>query len=146
MCEKNPEIKISFNLVGQSGEVIDLDKLTECLAITPTRTRTLDDWPEAIKRPKISLPEDLKPRCYWTVELSYEDCSAVSSRFEEMTNILEGKEDIINLLRKEMHLKPHFEVVIAAHHDHLPEMLLAKTHIEFLEFIGAEIGFDMYLD
>ena len=145
MTEKNPEIKISLSLVGQSGEILDLDELTKHLDIMPTKTRTLDDWPETIKQPKIELPDWLRPRCVWKVELEYEECLAVHFRFEEMVSILRGKEKAINLLSKELHLKAYFTVAIAAHHDRMPDMSLTKENIEFIASIGAEVGFDMYL-
>ena len=146
MSEKNPEIKIYFGFEGQSGGILDLNELTKRLDIVPTETRTLDDWPEAIKHPRVELPDYLRPRCCWTVTLDYEECLAVRFRFEEMMGILRGKEDVINSLRKELHLKTDFTIVIAAHHDRMPEMSFTKENIEFIASIGAEVGFDMYLD
>lgn len=35
------------------------------MCIMPTRVRTLDDWPEAIKNSKTELPDELKPHYVW---------------------------------------------------------------------------------
>ena len=65
-----PKIKVCFGLDGPSGRVIDLEELTNRLGISPSEVRTLDDWPKTIKNPKIKLPDNLKPRCCWTIILT----------------------------------------------------------------------------
>jgi hypothetical protein len=146
MIEKKSEIKISFTLEGPGEKEIDIDELTKYLAIKPTKTRTLNDWPDAIKHPKNELPNDLKPRSCWTVEIDYEHCSLVRNQFAKMIDVLYNKVAVINSLKEKHHLKAHFEVVIYAHHDQMPEVFLTKENIEFIASIGAEIGFDMYLN
>jgi hypothetical protein len=146
LCDKVPEIKVRFSLQGQSGNAIEFSQLTKGLAIIPTETRGLNDWPEAVKHPRIELPIELRPRCIWTVEVDYADCQAVSYRFAEMITVLRGKEKIINNLCTKLNLETHFDVVIYAHHCRLPELFLTKEVVQFIASIGADIGFDMYLD
>jgi hypothetical protein len=146
MNEKEPMIKTSFTMEGPSGVAIDLDEITKCLVLEPTKIRTLNDWPEAIKNPKTELPDDLRPRCCWTVELDYEDCLSVCSQFEKMLDILCNKVNVIKTLKDIYGLKTHFEIVISAHHDRMPEMFLTSEIIAFIASIDAEVGVDTYLD
>jgi hypothetical protein len=146
MYEKAPEIKISFFFEGQCGEAIELDKITESLAIYPTKIRKLDDWPEAIKRPKVELPVELRPRCTWELDFDHKECMMVPHRFEEVITTLQGKEETINDLCASENLQTGFVVVIYAHHDCMPGIILTKEIVEFAASIRADIGFDMYLD
>jgi hypothetical protein len=146
MSKKKPEVKILFGLDGKSGVAIDLGELTRRIGITPTETRGLDDWPDAVKNPKVELPENLGARCCWAVTLDYEECFVVSDRLDQLINILRGKESVINSLRQKLHLEAYFVVIVAAHRDRTPAMCLTKENVEFIASIGAEVSFDMYLD
>ena len=145
MKETGSEINIWFSL---SGRNVNLDEITDKLGIIPCQVRTLDDWPEAIKNPKNELPDELKPRYIWQVDIGYEVSRLVRDRFEVILNLLTDKIDIINELKKQFSLKASFTVGIHAQHDqcNMPEMFLTQEIIAYAASIGADIGFDMYLD
>jgi len=148
MKEKNAEISITFCLSGKFGIEVDLNEISERLNLAPARARTPIDWPEAIKNPKNELPDEYKPKYTWDYDVQYKECKAVSIRFEELLETLRGKEKIINELKERFALKASFLVSIHAQHDqcNLPEVFLTQEIITFVASIGAEIGFDMYLD
>jgi hypothetical protein len=146
MDNKESMIKISFTFEGPSGVTIDLDEMTRRLALKPTMMRTLDNWPEAIKHPSVDLPDNLKPRCCWTFEIDYEDCLSVRNQFEKLIDILHDRTSTIKELKEQFGLKTHFEVIISAHHDRMPEIFFTAKIIEFIAHIEAEVGVDMYLD
>jgi hypothetical protein len=145
MDPQSPEISISFILSGKS---MNLSEITEQLNITPTRVRTLNDWPESIKNPKAELPDDLKPCYIWRLDLGYENCQLVRDRFDIVLNLLKEKESVINRLKKRFSLEISFSVGIHAQHDqhNMPEIFLTQDIIAFVASIKASIGFDMYLD
>ena len=45
-----------------------------------------------------------------------------------------------------MELKAYFVVIVAAHHENMPEMFLTKRIVKFMASINSDISFDMYLD
>ena len=55
---------------------------------------------------------------------------------------------IINELKKQFSLSAAFTVGIHAQHDqcNMPEVYLTEEIVAFLASIGADVGFDMYLD
>ena len=139
------EINIIFCLEGKN---IELSEISDRLGIIPSKIRTPDDWPEAIKNPKVELPDYLKPRYTWDLELGYKKGNLVEERFDEMLDILRGKENIINELKKKFKLNIVFVVGIHAQHDscNMPDIFLTQDIISFVASIGANITFDMYLD
>lgn len=131
-----------------SGNNVDLDEISEKLDISPTRTRSLDDWPDAIKNPVYELPEYLRPRFTWELNTGYSHCRLVRNKFDELLGCLEGKEYVINSLREQNDLEVSFTVGIHAQHDqcNLPELFLTNKIVTFAASTNADIGFDMYLD
>ena len=145
MKKTESKINIWFSLIGKN---VDLDEITDRLGINPTHVRTLDDWPEAIKNPKNDLPDELQPRYIWQVDIEYETNRLVRDRFDVMLRLMTDKTEIINELKKKFSLKASFTVGIHAQHDqhNMPEVFLTQEIIAFVASIGADIGFDMYLD
>ena len=143
---QEPKINIEFYLEGR--EKVELDEISKRLNIIPNTTKTPADWPEAIKNPQIELPDELKPRYVWELDIGYKYCKSVSDRFDIIFEILKGKEIIINELKEKFSLNASFVVSIYAQHDqcNMPEIFLTEDIILFMAVIGAEIGFDMYLD
>ena len=105
MKPRNPEISVCFIL---SGKNVDLNEITTRLNIATSLTRTLDDWPDAIKNPKIKLPDELKPRYDWEFGIEYENNLIVKDRFNVLLEFLKGKECIINELKKQFSLETTF--------------------------------------
>jgi hypothetical protein len=118
------------------------------MGIEPTEVRTPDDWPETIKNPKVELPDELKPRHIWKIDIGYESSNLVRDRFDVVLKLLEGKISIINDLKEQFSLKTSFTIGIHSQHDqcNMPEVFLTQEIIAFAAAIGADIGFDMYLD
>jgi len=95
MNTHNSEINVCFILEGKN---IDLNEITKRLSIIPSRIRTLEDWPDAIKNPKFDLPDELKPRFVWTLDVGWENSQLVRNRFDTMLELLKEKECVINEL------------------------------------------------
>ena len=142
-----PKIRVLFSLAGEHDKEVDLAEITKKIGIAPTKTRTSDDWPDSIKD-QIGLPDELKPHYTWQLDIGYSKNRLVRDRFALMKDLLIGKIETINELKKKYSLRASFTVGIHAQHDqhNLPELFLSQETIEFLASIGADIGFDMYLD
>jgi hypothetical protein len=139
------EINICFVL---SGKNVNLSAITEQLGVIPTKVRTLNDWPEVIKNPKIELPDIYKPCYIWEIITGYEKCRQLEDRFNILLEMLKGKEIVINDLKERFSLSATFVVGIHAQHEqyNLPDIFLTKKIITFSAAIGADIAFDLYLD
>lgn len=142
---RDSEISITFCLEGRE---VRLNEISKRLCIIPSRTRTPDDWPEAIRNPKMELPDELKPRYTWELNIDYKNCNLVRDQFKKMIEILKGKEEIIKELKEEFLLSASFIVGIHAQHDqcNMPEVFLPQDIISVVADLGANVGFDMYLD
>jgi len=139
---KEPQIKIKFSLIGDE---FSKEYVSNRLGVISDRFKTKDDWPDAIKNAK-DLPDHLKPRTVWGVDIKKESSYAVSDQFQKIIKIFNGKELMINKLCKELKLTAVFEIVIEMESGNRPEMVLTKEIIKFISLINAEIGFDLYID
>jgi len=148
MVIQSPKIRVLFSLIGKVGVDVNLDKITKEMGIKPTKTRTPDDWPEAIKSPKTELPDEYRPHHVWQIDIGYKKDKLVRDRFNVMLRLLTKKIEVINDLKKQFSLRASFTIGIQAQHDqyNMPEMFLTQEIVAFAADIGADIGFDMYLD
>ena len=148
MTIQSPEIRVLFSLIGKFGVDVNLDKITKEMCIKPTKTRTPDDWPEAIKNPKTELSDEFRPHYVWQIDIGYESDKFVRDRFGIMLRLLTKKIGIINDLKNQFSLRASFTIGIHAQHDqhNMPEVFLTQEIVTFAASIGADIGFDMYLD
>ena len=143
MKEREPRIKVRFSVIG---EEYSKEYLSEKLNLEPSRFRTKDDWPEAIRNWPVYNPDILdeyKPKTVWEISTEYEESNAVEFQLKKNLQKLKGKEAIINQLRKELNLRIYFEVSIKIRGSY-PEIYLNKESIEFLAKIDADIGFGFY--
>ena len=142
---KESEISVCFVL---SGKTANLNEISDRLQITPTKTRALEDWPETITDPRVQLPEELRPHYVWQIDTGYDHSRLVRERFITVLRLLSGKEAIIRELKEQFSLRASFTIGVHAQHDqcNLPELFLTQEIIEFAAALGADIGFDMYLD
>lgn len=135
-----PRIKVSFSF---EGEEYSKEYLSEKLNLEPSRFRTKDDWPEVIKNWPVhnpNIPDMLKPKTEWELAIGYDECKAVKLQLKKLLQKLEGKEAVINQLRKELNLSTHIQVYIETT-GNFPEVYLDQESIEFLVKIDASIGF-----
>ena len=84
---RDSEISITFCLEGRE---VRLNEISKRLCIIPSRTRTPDDWPEAIRNPKMELPDELKPRYTWELNIDYKNCNLVRDQFKKMIEMLKS--------------------------------------------------------
>lgn len=139
--DKLPHIKISFVI---EGKYIDFKQLNQEIGINPTKIRGLDDWPEAIKN-NLNLPEELKPRCEWSICQRVELCRQIEIPINRIVEQLRGKEQKLIEFCKKNKLKKGLCIVIHGEAMNLPEIILSPTIISYFGKLGVEIGFDMYV-
>ena len=60
--------------------------------------------------------------------------------------ILFSKLDTIKKLKEKYSLETSVTIVIEMEKGNGPEIVLLKENTEFLSLIGAEVGFDLYID
>lgn len=138
-----PRINVYFVVVG---EEYSKEYLSKKLNLVPSRFRTKDDWPETIKNWPVhnpNLPDEYKPRTVWEISTGYDECWAVKLQLKKLLQKLEGKEVVINQLRKELNLSTHIQVSIETT-GNFPEVYLDPESIEFLVKIDASICFGFF--
>ena len=141
-----PEIKVTFCYSGKVGKFVNLGDITKSLDLSPSKTRNLEQWPDAIKYPKSPLPEGVGTQFTWDLSTGYESCRAVEWRFNELLLQFRGKEQIINELTRKYDLSIGFVVTIKGLAANLPEMSLTNEIVSFAASINGSISFDMYVD
>lgn len=144
MIEEYPTVSVTFGFDGKAGKLIDFGKITNILGISPSFTRTPDEWPEVLKSQISTLPEEVKPRSCWDLEIGYQTCHSVPERFEELLKQLRGKERAIIRLCQEMDLTASIGVGIHMNEVDGPYIGLTPEIMAFASAINAEIGFDVY--
>ncbi|AQY51474.1 hypothetical protein PWEIH_14851 [Listeria weihenstephanensis FSL R9-0317] len=127
-----PRVRVSFCLTGAD---FDLDTVTKVLQIIPTSTRTKRDWPVAA----------MAKTC-WELETEKEECKAVSWQFAKIMEKLSGREERIKALCRDLELEVMFTIVIDMESANGPELVLTKEIVQFIGSMGAEVGFDVYVD
>ncbi len=80
---KVPIVKVHFVIVGKD---FDIHEFSEVINITPSETRTPEEWPKVIKNDE-NLPDDLKPRFEWSLSEEFEFCMEMHSDLQRVNNI-----------------------------------------------------------
>lgn len=125
------------------GKQFNLESFTERVGILPSKTRTVDDWPEELIK-NSNIPEELQPRYVWQVCAKEETCMRAEIPILQVMSQLEGKEGlIINFCAKES-LKKGLNISIHAEIMNMPEIVLAPEIVSFFAKLEAEISFDLY--
>ena len=131
-----PKIKVGFYMAGNN---VELNAITEELNLQPTKTRKKNEWPQA------SISAGLA-RDIWELETEKEECKAVSIQMNRLQGVLFSKLDTIKKLKEKYSLETSVTIVIEMEKGNGPEIVLLKENTEFLSLIGAEVGFDLYID
>lgn len=139
--DKLPCINVSFVI---EGKYIDFEQLNQEIEIKPTEIRGLDDWPKAIKN-NLTLPEEQKPRCEWSICQRVELCRQIEIPINKIIEQLRGKEQKLIEFCEKNTLKKGLSIVIHAEAMNLPEITLSSTVVSYFGKLGVEIGFDMYV-
>jgi hypothetical protein len=130
--DKQPKIRVDFNI---SGDVFDLQYVTDQMEIIPTKIKT-----------KKECPIPMTALTYWRLSTDKETCKAVRWQFEKIMKLLAGKELIINQLCEENNLETSFNIMIEMVSYNGPELVLTPQIISFISSIHAEVRFDLYVD
>lgn len=129
-----PLISVGFCMTSDSA---DLERISEVLNLTPSRSRRKEAWPRASIEAGIACDS-------WEIDTEQTTSKSVDAECDKMIDILEGKEEVIQSLCKEYNMKTHFEVVIHMNSMETPAIFLEKETVAFLALINADIGFDIY--
>ena len=137
---KLPIIEASLVL---SSRKIKATEITELVQITPTKERSIDDWPDAIKN-NTNLPDESKPRNEWIWTNHYQECMSVN---EALVNLIDHfQNNITNIvgIPKEFSVEKTVTVLIHTNSTNMPEIGLEIRTVDFLSNIEAPIYFDIY--
>ncbi len=137
--EKLPKIRIIFAVAGKS---FDLNEMTDKLKITPTETRTKEDWPDVIKN-NPNLPDELRPKNEWSYEKVFYGMKDLTLAYQEILSNFKPKIDILNQLSNEESRNYAVVLCIDCYDGEFPELVVPTPMIHFLEAINAEISFDI---
>lgn len=136
------KIGVSFNLEGKD---FAKEYIWEKLQLDPSCFRTKNDWPEAILKWEMynpNIPDRYKPRTVWKLNTGYADCLEVEKQLTKLLCMLNGKEEVINQLCKELNLCATFAVSIRKTEDEcFPEMYLSKKVMESITKMNADLLF-----
>jgi hypothetical protein len=106
------------------------------MGITPTRTRTKNEYPPQSIKAGVAIP-------YWYIEIR-DHFDDISVPFEKIVKQLSNKVDIINKLSSTLNLKVSFIITIHLEKSDYPLMRISKEITSFASSINAEITFDIY--
>ena len=134
---------INANFVIE-GKYIEFEQLNKEIDIVPTEIRGLDDWPKAIKN-NLNLPEELQPRCEWSICQKVDLCNQVEIPINKIVEQLKGKEQKLIEFCKKNKLKKGLNIVIHGEAMNLPEIVLSSDTVSYFGRLKVEIGFDMYV-
>lgn len=138
--ESMPRIIVYFSI---DGFEFPLEEFTEAIELVPARTRTRDDWPDAIKNNK-SLPIELHPRCTWEIMEAEDRCYEIAMPISKVMDMLLGKEETISAWCEKYNLKSMLTVVIHAEEMRFPAIVIPSHILSYFGKMGADIGFDIY--
>lgn len=127
-------ISVGFCITSDSG---NLEKISEVLNLTPSRSRRKNEWPQVSIEAGIACDS-------WEINTEQITSMSVDAECNKMIDILKGKEEVIQSLCKEHSMSTHFEVVIHMKSSETPAIYLEKETVTFLATINADIGFDIY--
>ena len=111
-----PLISVGFCM---TSDFADLERISEVLNLTPSRSRRKNEWPQASIKAGIAYDS-------WEINTEQIASMSVDEECNKIIDILEGKEGAIQLLCKEYNLKTHFEVVIHMKNTETPAIHLEK--------------------
>ena len=137
---KFPQIEVSFLIEGKD---FDLEHFTKEIGVTPSKTRGIGDWPKAIVN-NTNLPEELKPRCEWSLCHMEESCRKVEKAVCVIISKLKGKEQKIIEFCEENELKKGLSITIHAEAINMPEIVFSQDTVSYLGDMKVEISFDIY--
>lgn len=138
--EDQSYIECSFVL---EAKTLNFRKVTELLRLIPTKIRTLDDWPDAIKN-NDNLPDELKPRCVWKYSVVEKNAVSTDDVIFKIIFELKNKVEGINSLCSDIECTPLFSFNIHCDEMEMPSMELSQNTICFLASIHSKINFDYY--
>jgi|GEM_PF-3234476 len=131
-----PQVRVRFLICGE--KIQEVDEKTE---IEGSDIRGVDDCPERIKNNK-GLSEEGMPRCFENLEVAEEDCNDIKRPLRRLIGVLKDRADIVPEYENSVTSKYSFEITIYES-DFLPEVTLSADIIEYLDFMHAEIVFDI---
>lgn len=137
--EKLPKIKISFVADGNN---FDLHSMTNQLEIQPTKIRTKEDWPDAIKN-NPNLPKEYQPRHNWMYSKDFYEMYEFTLAYQEILSKFKSKVNILQDLANNDQIKYAIVLRIDCYEGDLPSLVVPTPMIHFLEAINAEISFDI---
>lgn len=126
------------------GKYIDFEQLNKYIGIVPTETRGLEDWPKAIRN-NLNLPEELQPRCEWSICQRIELCKQIEIPINKIIEQLRGTEDKLSEFCEKNNLRKGLNIVIHGEAMNLPELVLSSTTVSYFGKLGIEIAFDIYV-
>lgn len=136
-----PKVKVSFVI---SGKDFDLSMLTEELNISPSETRSLEDWPEAVKN-NVHIPEELQPVYEWCISEKEELCLQIETPIRRIISQIEGKEQVLMEFCKRYGLKKSLCMVIHGEDMGLPDITLSPYIVGYFGKLETLITFDIYV-
>jgi hypothetical protein len=139
---KYPEILVTFLVKGKK---LDLNEFSKKMDIIPTETRSLEDWPEAIKKNK-TLPVELQPRCVWKITMHGEKSNTAENLLNEILRRLEDKVEVLISECEKYNLTIALILTVYCEANFLPEMTFSKEMVEFMGKLKGEIIIDLNID
>ena len=131
-------VKLHF---GASGYEFERDLFPSILNVEPTRFRTRDDWPDAVKKNK-----NIQLKTSFTYDIVKPNLEYTDELFDEMTNVFNNHVDELLKVKNQYNLDYGFCLVVHTNRDSFPRIFLHNNFISLLSQLEAEIDFDIYFD
>ncbi|WP_028595290.1 DUF4279 domain-containing protein [Paenibacillus assamensis] len=133
-------VRACFSLYGDE---FPLEYVTEKIGLKPSMGYRKGDLISAKQSDKLGITIQRKETA-WQLETNYEESLDVDNQLSKIIDILHGKREVINEIRKDFELECRLDIVIIMEKGYTPAFSLNRKVIDFIHFIQAEIEIDLY--
>lgn len=119
------------------GDEFDPNFITKQLGIDPCETYLKG---ELIKNGRIARKETS-----WSINTGYQDSFDINDQLGIITAQIRGKAEALVKIKQELTVKMLFMIVVNIERNEAPAMYFERDFLSFVNEIGAEIGFDVYV-
>ncbi|OMC69255.1 hypothetical protein BK126_11040 [Paenibacillus sp. FSL H7-0326] len=119
------------------GELFTAEDITSQLEIAPSEFYTKGD--------KIKNRDIVRKESAWSISTGYEESLDINMQLNKLISVLKNKKNELLELKRSHDLFYKFFIVIKIEQNQTPAIYLDIDTISFVNDIGAELDFDLYV-
>ncbi|MEK5057532.1 MULTISPECIES: DUF4279 domain-containing protein [unclassified Paenibacillus] len=127
-------VMTEFSIIG---ELFTAEDITSQLEIAPSEFYTKGD--------KIKNRDIVRKESAWSISTGYEESLDINMQLNKLISVLKNKKNELLELKRSHDLFYKFFIVIKIEQNQTPAIYLDIDTISFVNDIGAELDFDLYV-